>query len=95
MKLLISTVSALAVALIIAPAAFAGPFGLPDHEKNGWRDTGCDEAENVAVTNDKGDLLYLNNPTCPVLRSLKTVTFAGPDGILGTADDVTSQVSDN
>lgn len=42
-----------------ALTAQAGPFGLPDHQPDGWRDTGCTEAANV----DKGG--YLNNPTCP------------------------------
>lgn len=46
-------------------AAIAGPFGLPDHEPNGYRDTGCDPAQQVQITNDAGDYLYSNNPTCP------------------------------
>ncbi len=74
---------------LLAAAAFAGPFGLPDHQQNGWRDTGCAEAANV----DKGG--YLNNPTCKAPRSLKNITVAGLDGVLGTADDQTVSVSDN
>ena len=47
-------------AILAASTAHAGPFGLPDHQRDGYRDTGCDEAANV----DKGG--YLNNPTCPM-----------------------------
>jgi hypothetical protein len=56
----------LALALIALPTlAAAGPFGLPDHVRDGYRDTGCDELEQVQITNDAGDYLYSNNPTCP------------------------------
>lgn len=44
--------------------ANAGIFDLPAHQQNGFRDTGCDEAQRVAVTNDAGDVLYWNNPSC-------------------------------
>jgi hypothetical protein len=44
--------------------ASAGIFDLPAHQQNGFRDTGCDEAQRVAITNDAGDVLYYNNPTC-------------------------------
>lgn len=44
--------------------AHAGPLGLPDHQQNGFRDTGCDEAERVAITNDAGEVLYWNNKSC-------------------------------
>jgi len=60
-KFLFSTAATLA--LITAPL-FAGPFGLPDHEKNGYRDTGCDAAQQVQIVNDKGKYLYSNNPSC-------------------------------
>lgn len=45
-------------AFLYGSAAFAGPFGLPAHEKDGYRDTGCDPAFQV----DLGG--YSNNPTC-------------------------------
>lgn len=44
--------------------ANAGPFGLPDHQQSGFRDTGCDPAQRVEIRNDAGELLYVNNPTC-------------------------------
>ena len=56
----------IALLTTMAAPAFAGPlFFLPDHEPNGWRDTGCDEAANVEITGKNGNVLYLNNPTCP------------------------------
>jgi hypothetical protein len=45
-------------------ASFAGIFDLPAHEPNGFRDTGCDEAQRVEIRNDAGELLYTNNPSC-------------------------------
>ena len=53
-----------ALALILTTSA-AMAFGLPPHQQNGWRDTGCDQAANVEIKNDAGKVLYLNNPTCP------------------------------
>jgi hypothetical protein len=77
-----------------AGVAAAGPFGLPDHEPNGFRDTGCDAAARVEIRNGKGDLLYVQNPTCKQnLGFSSTRLDAGPDGTLGTADD--RYVSDN
>ena len=55
MKLLTTT----ALTLALAAPAFAG------HVQNGWRDTGCDEAANVYIYGKDGNVLYLNNPTCP------------------------------
>ena len=63
MKTILLHSAALLVALALP--AMAGPFGLPDHVQDGWRDTGCDEAFNVEIKNDEGEVLYLNNPTCP------------------------------
>jgi hypothetical protein len=40
--------------------AQAGPFGLPDHQQNGFRDTGCDEDQRVQVPGTN----YFNNPSC-------------------------------
>lgn len=44
--------------------ANAGIFDLPAHQPNGFRDTGCDEAQRVEIRNDAGELLYTNNPSC-------------------------------
>ena len=49
----------IALLTTIALPAFAG------HVPNGWRDTGCDEAANVEIIGKNGNVLYLNNPTCP------------------------------
>lgn len=62
---LTETTLGLVAALLIGSAAFAGPFGLPDHQRDGFRDTGCDEEQRVEITNEAGELLYTNNPTCP------------------------------
>jgi predicted small lipoprotein YifL len=56
----------IALLTTMAAPAFSGPlFFLPDHEPNGWRDTGCDETANVEIKGADGSVLYLNNPTCP------------------------------
>lgn len=60
MKLTITTIAA----MMIGTTAFAGPFGLPDHEPNGYRDTGCDPAFQRQITNEAGEVLYYNNPSC-------------------------------
>ena len=56
--------SALAALMLGTTAAVAGPFGLPDHQPNGYRDTGCDPAQQRQITNADGEYLYSNNPTC-------------------------------
>ena len=58
------TMMTLAALMLGTTAAVAGPFGLPDHQQNGFRDTGCDPAQQVAITNDAGEVLYWNNPSC-------------------------------
>lgn len=61
------SLTAVAIVATLAAPAIAGPlFFLPDHEPNGWRDSGCDEAANVYITGKNGNVLYLNNPTCPM-----------------------------
>ena len=62
------TMMTLAALLLGSTAAFAGPFGLPDHEPNGYRDTGCDPAFQRQITNDAGEYLYSLNPTCPRVK---------------------------
>lgn len=42
-------------------AAFAGPFGLPDHQPNGFRDTGCQLVPVYAPGQT-----WHNDPTCPM-----------------------------
>jgi len=61
------TALGLIAAIIFGSVAFAGPFGLPDHQQDGYRDTGCDPAQQVQITNDAGEYLYSNNPTCPMV----------------------------
>jgi|GEM_PF-6672974 len=59
------TMMTLAALLLGTTAALAGPFGLPDHQQDGYRDTGCEETAFVDFTNDDGEQLYRNNATCP------------------------------
>lgn len=65
MKLTETTILAAFFASMIGTASFAGIFDLPAHQQSGFRDTGCDEAARVEIRNDAGELLYVNNPTCP------------------------------
>jgi hypothetical protein len=66
MKLAITLTAALFGGVVLPVAAFAGPFGLPDNEIDGYRGTGCDPAQQVQIYNDAGEYLYSNNPTCTV-----------------------------
>jgi len=51
---------------LIAAAAFGAVIGQGNHQMDGFRDTGCDPAHQVAVTSERtGKVLYWNNPTCP------------------------------
>ncbi len=52
-------------AILIGSTAMAGPLDFLKHQKDGYRDTGCDPAQQVQITNDAGEYLYSNNPTCP------------------------------
>ena len=74
MKKLIITLAVTLGGLVAPAMLMAGPLGLPDHEPNGFRDTGCDAEAQVAITNDKGEILYWNNATCPDIDSGK-MTF--------------------
>jgi hypothetical protein len=47
-------------ALMLGTAANA----FPAHQQDGYRDTGCDPAQQVQITNEAGEYLYSNNPTC-------------------------------
>ena len=91
MKLILST----AAALMLGTSAFAGPFGLPDHQPNGYRDTGCDPAFQV----DKGG--YSNNPTCPAGKGatdateVEVVVTPPDDGEGEGSDDGNGEGSDD
>lgn len=63
MKTLLILTAAIIGSFSVA-AASAGPFGLPDHQSDGYRDTGCVAALNVEVTDSAGNVLYISNPTC-------------------------------
>jgi len=65
MKTTLILTSALTGGVLLPALALAGPFGLPDHQPDGYRDTGCDPAFQVQITNEAGKYLYSNNPTCP------------------------------
>ena len=50
---------------LIAAAAFGAIIGQGNHQADGFRDTGCDPAHQIAVTSDRtGEVLYWNNSTC-------------------------------
>jgi hypothetical protein len=66
MKKMFALVLTLFAAMFAVTPLLAGPFGLPDNQPNGWRDSGCVEAANVEVKGADGNVLYINNPTCPV-----------------------------
>ena len=52
---------------LIAAAAFGAVIGQGNHQMDGFRDTGCDPATQVAIRSERtGEVLYYNNPTCPV-----------------------------
>lgn len=48
-------------------AAVAGfIIGQGNHQQDGFRDTGCDPAAQVAIRSERtGEILYWNNATCP------------------------------
>ena len=54
----------LAALMLGTTAAVAGPFGLPNHQPDGFRDTGCDASAQKPITNANGDVLYWNG-SCP------------------------------
>ena len=78
MKLAITLTAALFGGVVLPVAAFAGPFGLPDNEIDGYRGTGCDPAQQVQIYNDAGKYLYSINPTC--FARFADRTFVGPNG---------------
>lgn len=49
-----------------------------NHQMDGFRDTGCDAAAQVAVRSERtGEILYWNNSTCPT-PSGPSDSVAGP-----------------
>jgi len=51
---------------LIAAAAIGAVIGQGNHQIDGYRDTGCDPAHQVAVTSERtGKVLYHVNSTCP------------------------------
>jgi len=51
---------------MFAAATAAIIIGQGNHQMDGYRDTGCDPAHQVAVTSERtGKVLYWNNSTCP------------------------------
>lgn len=74
-------------ALMLGTAANAGIFDLPAHQQNGYRDTGCDEAQRVEIRNDAGELLYVNNPTCPDVGGAGAELGAIIAAVLAAGDD--------
>jgi len=63
---------------LIAAAAIGAIIGQGNHQMDGFRDTGCDPAHQVAVTSERtGEVLYWNNATCPT-PSGPSDAVAGP-----------------
>ena len=51
---------------LIAAAAFGAIIGQGNHQADGFRDTGCDTAAQVAIRSERtGEILYYMNSTCP------------------------------
>jgi hypothetical protein len=52
--------------ILTTAAALIALTTLGPHQPDGFRDTGCDPAHQIAVTSERtGEVLYWNNPTCP------------------------------
>ena len=65
------------ITLFAAATASAIIFG-GNHQQNGFRDTGCDPAAQVAIRSERtGEVLYYNNSTCP--------TPSGPSDAVASA----------
>ena len=59
---------------IIAAAAFGAIIGQGNHQADGFRDTGCDPAHQIAVTSDRtGEILYYMNSTCKAASGVTDV----------------------
>lgn len=85
--------SAIAALMLGTTAAVAGPFGLPDHQPNGYRDTGCDPAQQRQITNADGEYLYSNNPTCPMVGGPSDAELAAAEAAkLATEEDPEEEI---
>ena len=63
---------------IIGAATLGFIIGQGGHQQDGFRDTGCDPTAQVAILSERtGEVLYYNNPTCPV-PSGPSDSVAGP-----------------
>ena len=52
---------------IIGAATLGFIIGQGGHQQDGFRDTGCDPSAQVAILSERtGEVLYYNNPTCPM-----------------------------
>lgn len=85
------TMMTLAALLLGSTAALAGPFGLPDHQQDGYRDTGCDVAQQVQITDANGNYLYSNNPTCKTTSKDTRVELPEDEGEGPAEEDVASK----
>ena len=63
---------------IIGAATLGFIIGQGGHQMDGFRDTGCDPAAQVAILSERtGEVLYYNNPTCPMATG-PSDSVAGP-----------------
>ena len=63
---------------IIGAATLGFIIGQGGHQMDGFRDTGCDPSAQVAIISERtGEVLYYNNPTCPMATG-PSDSVAGP-----------------
>ena len=75
------------ITLFAAATASAIIFG-GNHQADGFRDTGCDPAAQVAIRSERtGEVLYYNNPTCPM--------STGPSDVAASAAPEEPENDDN
>ena len=86
MKTTLIVISAVAGAML---AAAANAFSLPAHEPNGYRDTGCVEAEQKPIPGTNA----FSNPTCKQNLGYTSTRLVDPDGVPNSGDE--SYRSDN
>ena len=64
----------------LAAAALSATILQGNHQADGYRGTGCDAAEQVAIRSERtGEVLYYNNPTCPAGSGATDVAHAAPE----------------
>ena len=80
---------------LIAAAAIGAVIGQGNHQMDGYRDTGCDPAHQVAVTSERtGKVLYWKNSTCPA-GSGATDSFASAPAPVEDDEDNGAENGDN